>query len=77
MEDQTVNTSNQLGNLRLWLASASVDQLGEFVSAIRDEASSRLAFDAANYMTRALACLDVARLAQRLAPATTEPIERE
>lgn len=68
-----IGRASQLDNLRLWLAAATPAQLADFLSAVRDELSTRLDFDSANYVTRALACLDVRRMSERLGPATTEP----
>jgi hypothetical protein len=65
--------ANQLANLRVWLAGTASKNLAEFLGCVRDELSTRLAFDSANYVTRAIACLDERRLADQLSTATTEP----
>jgi hypothetical protein len=63
----------QLANLRVWLAAVPTSDLGEYLSAMRDELSTRLNFDAANYVTRAIASLDVVKVGSRAIPATAEP----
>lgn len=68
--------ANQVANLRLWLSAARAAEIAEFLSAMRDELSTRLDFDAANYVTRAVACLDARKLAARLSSATAEPPAR-
>jgi hypothetical protein len=65
--------ANQLANLRLWLASTPTVELAEYLACVRDELSTRLNFDAANYVTRAIACCDVVKVGSRAVPATSEP----
>lgn len=67
------NRANQVANLRLWLAAAPAEELAEFLSAMRDELSTRLHFDCANYVSKGIACLDARKIAERLSPATAEP----
>jgi predicted NAD/FAD-dependent oxidoreductase len=66
-------TSVQVSNLRLLLASLPAPELAELMGVMADELRTRLQFDAANYVTRAVACLDARRLADRDLSATTEP----
>jgi len=65
--------ANQLANLRLWLAASPTSEIAEYLGVIRDELSTRLNFDAANYVTRAVACCDVVKVGSRSVPASADP----
>lgn len=52
-------------NLKLWLSLMDERCLAEVVQATRNELQGRLKLDAANYLTRAVACLDIERVAPR------------
>ncbi len=58
--------ANTIANLRHWLTLAPSSQLAEFLACLRDELSTRLNFDAANFVTRGIACLDERKVAERL-----------
>jgi hypothetical protein len=66
-------TAVQVANVRTMLADLPATSVAELMGCIADELRTRLQFDAANYVTRGVATLDVVRLADRAMPATTEP----
>jgi hypothetical protein len=71
LEDDAMKVVQEFPTLRLWLAAQELPRLVEVLAAVGDELSSRQQFDARNYITRAVACLDAERItfAERQAPA--------
>lgn len=67
----------QVSNLRLLLCALPADELCELLGVAADELRTRLQFDAANYITRAVASLDQVRLADRALAPSSEPPPRE